>query len=566
MDGATVTLTNTASGQVYTTTTDSAGAFSFSNLIPGTYRASVRLKSGLQLGESSVEISPSGTSQIQVTFNAVAAAPGGPLELDGRSPTLQTDSAEVSRSYDSQFIRSIPLLDRQNHELITLMPGVTPPVLSSDRVNDPQRTRSFNVNGLPSYANLYNQDGAYDNEPYNARPLRTEPSEAVQALEARTSNYNAEYGLSGGSWASTLTRPGTNAIHGSIFEFNTNSFFRAGRSLAASQSTPRFNTNQFGGTAGGAIIPDKVFWFVSYEGYLQRGRDEAVATVPTAAFRSGNFSQLAGATIYNPFSGGPTGANRIPYPGNTIPAAQFNGTSQQILASLPSPNLPGFSNNLAGSVPLLDDDHRMDGKIDHRFSEKSTGFFRYGFTQTSIDQGSLLGLAGSPSNAELRAMSAVGSFTHIFSKNFLGEFRMGYDRYRNQISPWGDFSGANGVAAFPNGLPSISIPGFSSIGFPAYIPRKEIDNIYDGATNWMYRTGVHSLKFGIGIRSLQSNGFANPFFSSLGSFTFGSGATLGSTSAAANLNPGLLQANAWAGFLTGMPTQGGVASFLGTPS
>src|SRR5207253_2144320 len=105
------------------------------------------------------------------------------------------DSAEVSRSYESQTIRELPILDRQHQELVTLMPGITPPVLAADPINDPQRTRSFNVNGQPAYTNLYNQDGAYDNEPFNGRPLRTAPDEAVQALEVRTSNYNAEYGI-----------------------------------------------------------------------------------------------------------------------------------------------------------------------------------------------------------------------------------------------------------------------------------------------------------------------------------------------------------------------------------
>jgi len=304
MDGATVTLTR-PTGQTETTVTDNDGNFSFSNLNPGTYRVAVRLKSGLQLSENSVDITANGNNRIQANFSAVAAtSSSGPvnMEIKAESPTLETDSAEVSRSYNTQTIRSIPILDRQSQELITLMPGITPPLAATDRINDPQRTRTFNVNGLPAYTNLYNQDGAYANEPFNARPLRPLPNEAAEALEVRTSNYNAEYGVSAGSWASTVTRPGTNAIHGSLFEFNTNNYLRAGRSLAASSDTPRFSTNQFGATAGGPAIPDKVFWFVSYEGFIQRGREESVATVPASGFASGNFSQVPGATISTPLA------------------------------------------------------------------------------------------------------------------------------------------------------------------------------------------------------------------------------------------------------------------------
>jgi hypothetical protein len=566
VDGATVVVTNIATGMSMSATTDANGAFTITNLTPGSYRIGVRLKSGPSLAENSIEITSNGSNQIQVAFNSNASATTPAVEIE-QAPTVQTGSAEVSRSYDTQTLRSLPILDRQNQELITMMPGVTPPVVE-DRINDPQRTRSFNVNGLPAFANLSHQDGAYDNEPFFGRPLRTEPNEAVQALEVRTSNYNAEYGVSGGSWASTVTRPGTNAVHGSLFEFNTNNFFRTGRTLATTHATPRFSTNQFGGTAGGAALPDRVFWFISYEGFIQRGKQETVATVPAAGLSSGNFSRISEATIFNPLSGNAPGATRVPFPGNTIPASLLNPASQSILALMPRANQPGFSNNLVGSVPLLDDNHRVDGKLDHRFSEKSTGFFRYGFTQASVDQGSLLGAVGSPLVAEFRGMSSVGSLTQIFTASILAEFRFGYDRYRNQISPWGDFSALSALAAqgFGNGVPSINIAGLSLLGFPANVPAKQIDNVYDGATNWIAHTGMHSIKFGITARELQSNGFSNAFFSPLGSFAFGPGSTLGTTSSAANLNPGILQANALAGFLTGTPSQAGVSTFTTTPS
>lgn len=315
------------------------------------------------------------------------------------------------------------------------------------------------------------------------------------------------------------------------------------------------------------MIHDRMFWFLSYEGYTQRGREEAVASVPAAGFRSGNFSQVSGATIFDPTSGAIFGTPRTQFPGNSIPATQLNATSQRILAAIPAANQPGLSNNLVGSVRLLDDTHRLDGKLDHRFSEKSTGFLRYGFTESSVNQGSLLGAVGSPLDSEFRGMNAVGSITQIFTTNLLAEFRVGYDRYRNRVTPWNDGSlGLTGLSGFPNGLPSINISGFSPLGFAANVPRKEIDNVYDGATNWMFHTGMHSLKFGLGGRALESNGFNNASFGSLGGFTFGPGATLGTTASAATLTPAMLQANALAGFLTGAPTQAGISSFTTTPA
>src|SRR3954447_768673 len=107
MDGATVTFTNSATGAAQSATTDSTGGFTFNNLAPGSYKVSVRMKSGLQLGESSIEINPASSNQVQVNFAATPAAPAAKLELEGRAPTVQTQSAEVSRSYDSAPIRSL---------------------------------------------------------------------------------------------------------------------------------------------------------------------------------------------------------------------------------------------------------------------------------------------------------------------------------------------------------------------------------------------------------------------------------------------------------------------------
>jgi hypothetical protein len=570
MDGATVTVTNASTGAISTAVTDSNGAFTINNLAPGSYRISVRLQSGMQLGESAVEISSAGGGQVQASFTPVGATTTAapPLQIESRSPTLQTDTAEVSRSYDSVAIRELPILDRQHQEFITFMPGVTPPVLAADRITDPQRTRALNVNGQPAFANLFNQDGAYNNEPFSGRPLRVSPDESVQAFEVRTSNYNAEYGVAAGAWSSTVTRPGTNAIHGSLFEFNTNNYFRAGRTFVQSPSTPRFNVNQFGATIGGPLIRDKMFWFLSYDGYIQNGSQEAVATVPSPAFFTGNFGPT-GVTIFNPFTGTPAGANRIPFFNNNIPFTLQNKAALQILSLIPSPNVfgAGLTNNLVGSAKLLDDTHRIDGKIDHRFNERSTGFFRYGFTQASVDQGSLLGAVGNPSNAEFRGMSGVASYTHVFTTSLLGEFRFGYGRYRNQITPWGDFSSLSALPGlgFPNGLPSISMASFTPLGFTPNVPSKQIDNVYDGASNWIAHWGINSVKFGVDIRALEVNGITNQFFSPFGSFVFGPGGTLGSSASAATLTPAALQLNSLAAFELGAPTQAGVSTLAVKP-
>ena len=201
------------------------------------------------------------------------------------------DSAEVSRSYGTRTIRSLPVLDRQAQELIWMMPGITPPTVSDDRILDPHRTRTFNVNGQPSFANIDHIDGSQNTEAVTRQVSRMTPNEAIEALSIRTSNYNAEYGFSGGSWSNVSTRPGTNAVHGSLFGFNTKSFFATRNPLnPTGNPDPRFNINQFGGTLGGPIAKDKMFFFLSYDAYLRRGNELRFATVPSDALLAGNFT------------------------------------------------------------------------------------------------------------------------------------------------------------------------------------------------------------------------------------------------------------------------------------
>jgi hypothetical protein len=366
-----------------------------------------------------------------------------------------------------------------------------------------------------------------------------------------------------------VTRPGTNQIHGSAFAFNTNDFFTARHPLNNSGSDPRFNQNQFGGTVGMPLIKDRLFGFISYEGLLRRGRDLRITSVPTQEFLAGNFSGADG-TIYNPLTGNAMGQNRIPFPNNRILTSQTSPLSRALLPYFPQANLTGSANNLVGEIPLLQDNHRIDGKIDHRFSERTVGFFRYGFTHGSVNQGSLWGPLGDAARGELRNHNAVASVSHDFTNTLLGEFRFGYSRYRNELLPWTDFSGQTGALNADlerlgfNGLPQINLGGYGTLGYSGLYPSKPINNNWNASTNWMWHNGIHRLRFGIDLVSVRSSGFDPGFFSPLGSFTFGPGATSLSTTAG---NPQFdLAANSFAAFLTGAPTQAGVSSFNVTPN
>ncbi|MCC6589284.1 MAG: TonB-dependent receptor [Bryobacterales bacterium] len=571
LSNTTVIITD-SSGTAQRVVSGADGSFAVPAIAPGSYRIEVESNGTRRAGRQDVTIVSGTPSQIEVTFDEAATSSTGQMgtvEVRGSSPTLQTDSAEVSRAYGTRTIRSLPVLDRQHQELIGLMPGITPPVTMFDRIDDPQRTRQFNVNGQPAFANVHYQDGSYNNEQATGRMSRVAPNEAVQQLNIRTSNYNAEYGFAGGSWGNTVTRPGTNRPHGSIFGFHTGSFFTARNPLnVANNPDPNFNQNQFGGSAGLPLIKDRMFAFISYEGFMQRGNQLSFATVPTAALRAGNFSAFAG-QLYNPMTGTASGTGRGAFTGNMIPNALISPFANALLGYLPLPNQEGLTNNLVGNTRLLDDTHRFDGKIDHRFSDKTTGFFRYGFTHASIDRGSLLGALGNAATAGLRNHNAVANVSHNFSNTLVSEFRMSYSRYRNQIGPWdqfGDFgalSNTLGGFGFANGLPQVNIGGFSSFGLPGNYPSKAVNNTYNPAINLIWHSGIHQLKAGFQYRWIDASGFDAGLFSPRGSFLFGPGATASAgVGSGVNFNSAI---NSFASFLLGAPAQAGISSFAGTP-
>ncbi|WP_035957749.1 TonB-dependent receptor [Bryobacter aggregatus] len=551
-------------------TTDADGRFTFSNLAEGSYQVDVETGGTSQTARQPLDIPATGSTSIELVFQqseTVSTSSGvGELELRASSPILQTDSAEVSRAYDTRMVRTLPLLDRQYQDLISLMPGITPPRVVRDRVLDPQRTRIYNVNGTPDYANAYYQDGAYQTEAYSARPSRIAPNESVQQMAVRTSNFNAEEGFAGGAAINLTTRPGTNGIHGSVFAMNTNRFFQTRNPLNTSTSDPGFNLNQFGGSIGGPIIKDKTFFFLSYEGYMRRGSVLQINSIPTPDFLNGNFNGLTGVTIYDPTSGNSSGVGRVPFPGNRIPPSSLSPFARTIYGYLPASNQPGFANNLIGGAGLREDQHRMDGKIDHRFSERSTGFLRYGFTQGDVNRGSQLGALGDAADAALRNHNAVISYTHSVTTNLAGELRLGYSRYRNAISPVNlspNLAADLARFGFGGGLPQITIAGFDTLGLSGNYPSRPVNNTYDASTNWTWHNGMHNLKFGAQAVQVRADGFDPGFFSPRGSFYFGPGAT---SNAAGIAGFGAQSFNGLAGFLTGAPTVAGVSSFIQTPS
>ena len=366
--GAAVTATDQGTGIAKTTTTNPAGSYQFVDLQPGVYTVKVAV-SGFKTHER---------RDIPVSLNSVArtdvALEVGSIEqsvtITGEAPTLQTDRAETRAEIGSKELENLPVpIGRNYQQLYRTLPGIAPPVNSHSIPTNPSRSLEFHVNGTSDDQNNTRIDGVSSTTVQFPHVVSYIPAlESIQEVNVVTSSYDAEQGLAGGAAINVQIKSGTNQLHGSAFEYHSDQHLKAWpESVPSGQSQrPKLVCNQFGGTAGGPIKKDKLFYFLSYEGSYDYRNVQRKVTVPTDAMRAGDFSQFlsSGTVIYNPYAdaSGTTladPAQRAPMtaPGdsrcntatnptcaNIIPRSLLNTPSGQIAQKInslwPEPNLP----------------------------------------------------------------------------------------------------------------------------------------------------------------------------------------------------------------------------------
>lgn len=541
---AVLTFTEVNTGEVHKVTTSGDGSFSLA-LPPGVYRVQTE-KDGIVLAARQTMLVNAGT-----TFPLTVAFDSDNIQdtvyLTAEAPALQTEPPEIGRGYDTRFVRSLPFLTRNPIEMMPLMPGVSLPQPVFPIQDDPQRSQQFHVNGLPNYMNDIILDGISIREPFTGVIQTRVPSiENIQNFNIVTSNPPADTGFLGSAMTSMVTRPGTNGVHGSLFGFWNNSFLSARNALQpASLGGADFRNWNYGGTLGGAIVPNRTFLFGSYEGRLFSGSQLQFGTVPTPAVAAGDFSGT-GVTIFDPQTGLANGFGRTPFLNNVIPSNRISPLGATISSNLPAPNAAlGFGNNFAANVPFDIRSNLADGRFDQRIGDHSSIFARYGINYVNSTANSLFGpIIGTTDRSGVRNNFAAADYSTNWGR-LLATFRVGYNRYRNQI----DSTSAIG--------PGLNIAGLGLLGSNPNLPAKMIDNNYQG--NGIFNTfiGRHQLQFGAEVRDLNSRGFNNFLFGPQGTFYFGPGAT---SVPGAAFDPNAAFLNSYAGLLLGAPTVSG--SFL----
>lgn len=582
--GAKVILTEMKTGVGRSATTNQSGNYEFPNLPPGQYEVSVEQSGFKTARRTGVEVQVN--SDVRVNLVLEAGAVTEVMQVTADTPILQTDRSDVGTKIETKQIVDLPLGNNRNFQnLLNLVPGTTRAHREHSEFFNPQDSLSTEVNGQSRLANDLKIEGVDDNHRTGLLQIYIPPAEAIQTVDVTTSNYTAEFGRAGGAVTNVQLKSGTNTLHGSVFETNRVSALAAVPFFQDTSKTPKAAStyNYYGGTIGGSIIKNKLFFF----GDILRIDDSRGKfdqfTLPTDARRVGNFTSER--VIYDPYqttdathqtlvrdaNGNPIPVDpgsRTAFPNNIIPDSRISPLAKKILALVPRALKNTATQNYQTTTRFLKHTTAFDTKFDFNRTDNDRFAFRFSRALESITDRPVFALAGGPKGGGFQGtgtqytQSGALNHTHVFSPTLISEARIGVSHYHN-IARNADYGstaskdlGINGVNLdpFTSGLTSIDVQGgFSSpmIGYSASMPWDRAETNINFVSNWTKIHGNHTFKWGGDIRRLRDDLVQAQTFGPRGVFRFGNGTT---SKPGNNLTgPG----NNFAAFLLDAPTEVG---------
>ncbi|HEX6494872.1 MAG TPA: carboxypeptidase regulatory-like domain-containing protein [Acidobacteriaceae bacterium] len=534
--GAKVTATNEATGYSRELATDATGFYSFQTMPIGKYTVKVE-QSGFAAVQEDVVLSVG--EKGRQDFHLQVGSAQQTVEVQANASLLSPDDASVSTIVGAQTIQQTPLYLRNWDDLLRTVPGVQISRYTQQSGNTSAgRTGDFNVNGVHSLQNNFILDGI-DNNTFseNVQELSTEAShpsvDVIQEFNVITNPYSAEYGRSPGAVVSVNTKSGANQMHGLLFEYLRNNYFDANDFFTKRAGKPRTknNQNQFGGSIGGPVKKDKLFYFFNYEGTRIKTGVTRTSTVPLNNERIGDFSPQAAAaaglkpypTIKDPVTG-------QPFLNNQIPANRIDTAVAKLIGLFPEPNYaPGggsFSetNNYFRTGLLTDNDDNYNARMDWIAGPNDTLFGRYNYSNRSRSiPGYFGGLADGSStsawgNQVLKSHSFVLGWTHLFSPTVVNDFRLGFLRNFSHAAQQ-PFALPQTAGQFVPGIPPSPLIGggvplttFSGsigafLGSPDFLPKQQVPQLLQYNDTVSITRGKQTLKAGASIYAPMRNIF-----------------------------------------------------------
>jgi hypothetical protein len=568
--GATIRITQTGTNRTVTALTSDSGNFSVATLPGGAYDVAVA-KDGFQsYAVRGVVVAVDQVVRVDAVLQVGAISQA--IEVTAEAAALQTDRAEVRNEVVARQLQNLPVpIGRNYQNLFVMLPGISPPENNHSVAANPSRGLGFHSNGATRNSNSIRIEGAITNNLWLPHVAAYIPAlEAIEAVSVVTGSFDADQGLSGGMSANVQMKSGSNTLHGSFFGYHFDNALKARPwVLPAGQNKPKAINNQVGGTLGGPIVRDKLFYFGSYEGEFDRQTGGRILTVPNAAIRSGNMSASPN-PIYDPLTGAANGSGRTPFPDKIVPDARIDPIVSKLIAGLPQPTSPGLlTNNFYASGPYNVSRHKVDAKINFNPTDKLTFAGRLGWLDFDFSNPPAFGdLGGDGVNSAAGKMgigagdtyTITGSASYVLRPNFIIDTYTGITLIDSYSNPprvdenlgldYLGIPGTNGPDPLYGGWPQFSVTNYSTIGNPGsggaagpYLDENwQVQ--YTANANWT--RGGHSVRFGGDIVRQALNRFETG--ASAGSFTFGGGPTQVAGGPSAN------QFNTFATFLLGLPT------------
>jgi hypothetical protein len=577
LPNATVVVLNTGTGTSRQATTDDHGVFLFNDLQAGSYKLTVSAPSFGTVVQSGLDVSVNSVRRVDVQLTL--AQVNQTVNVEASAATLQTDRADVSSQIQTSQIANLPVsAQRVFQSLYKIIPGFSPPAASHSEAGNPQGALATNVNGASYSNNTTRIDGTADIYAWLPEIVAyVPPEESIDTVNVVTSSFDAEQGLAGGSAVNVITKSGTNEFHGSAWEYNTVSALKARNYFYYGANNPKYILNQFGGTFGGPIKKNKLFFFGDWEDTQRRQSVSGLFTVPNDSLKTGNFGGT-NTNIYDPTTGNADGTGRTPFPGGVIPTARISSAAAKMAALLPEPNQTtnGPSNDYFSSGSYSFRRNNFDIKTNYNPSESTTVFGRYSISLTNIFDPQALGPAGGPAidagqpgTAPSTIQSAAIGATHTFTPHLLIDGNIGFlrqhlgaenvDINKNYGLDVLNIPGTNGPNLLQGGYPAFLFAASTGAGSAAALgaftnlgnqnnsnPFLFKDNEFMGGVNAGWIKGSHSVRFGFEMLHFAINHFQPQVtYGPRGGFTFNGGLSALNGGTAPNIY------NSWADFMLG---------------
>ena len=507
---AKVTATNTATNVTAGVETDKAGLYVIPNLIPGVYQLDVQQDGFKSVVKNGVSLHAEENIEINISMEVGSLSQS--ITVESGAPVVQLTSSTITSTVTEAAVVALPVNGRSWTDLAVLQPGITsihamPDVSTPDRIGRGLGNQ-LTISGARPQQNNYLINGISMNDYTNGAPGSLQGGnlgvDAVQEFTVLTANYSAEYGRTSGGVISAITRSGSNAFHGSAYEFLRNSALDA-RNFFDGPTIPPFRRNQYGASGGGPIQKEKTFIFGDYEGLRQALGLSQLVQVPSRAARNGILCASDDCSVTTNVTVDPAVKPYLaffPLPNGALLCNAF-----------PAPCQGGDTGNYQFSGSQNSVENFFTVRLDHTFSSKDNVFGTYSYDNSTLDQTDEFD--NKIINARTRRQIVTIQENHIFQPTLINSVRLGYNRSfgasplsATAINPLAADTSLGFVPGDTSG--TLDIPGVTSFsgGLSTQSPQSWAWNSLQVYDDISLTRGIHSLKFGANVEHIQDNSFS----------------------------------------------------------